>query len=408
MSSGAISKRFVPVEKSRSAPCRLSISKITPLGGNSAGLGQRIRFHLPANRVGSYLDCENSFLSMNVKIASHPAGFGRGGVGSFFSDIIVRNGGQHLSTLSRNDLWRTMTTVTSIPVDYQALDGSIIQGMGGVQHAAGGVVFCDPLPNIAPIFRTGNYIPLFSADNIEIEMTFVSTLFQNLQYNGNTQVPTGLSFEDITLNLAIVEVSPEADKQIISANSGVFRYLVNNVGYFPHSIPAGTMNSIFNLGASYSSANKIDVCFTYANTGLQDKDAYDQFFPRARLSRLSLLVDGMQVLLPHISTSSSAVNLCMNRIANHGLCDYTLNQSSVKDGYANGSFVVSFDLETMLNKSGPDGLRSGLNLSSSISQLNFEFEGAGAEFALRVHTFVYFDALCSMDVSGTRNFEVSI
>ena len=160
----------------------------------------------------------------------------------------------------------------------------------------------------------------------------------------------------------------------------------------------------------FSSANRVDILWTIAQTGT-DKGAPEQIFSKNGLLEVSLLVDGQQVMLPYIDCGN-ATNLAMARIAGHGLCDttYAISKHNI-DGYGGyeNNFVVSFELETLLNRS--EILRTGLNLSSSISQLVFKWkDSGGATVAANGHIFVYHDALLSLDVSpqGTRNFSVSI
>lgn len=409
MSQSAVSKRFVPVEKSRAAPSRFQIVRITPLGGTTGVPNQKIRIQFPSNRIGSYLDAENSFISMGFKCPQDVLSLGYGGLGGFFSDVVLRNGGQNLSSLNRNDIFRNYTAKTQIPREYIERDGWIMSGMGTRASTdpifTGGTVhtLVDPLSNYAPLFRTGSYVPLFTADHLELELTF-GTLIQNLDWNHEDTAPSSLEFSEITLHLAIIEVAPEVDKQIISANNGVFKYLTNNVSYFNYSIASSMSSAIFQLGASFSSCNKIDIMMT--NVTKAQKDALDQHFIRHNLKRVSLLVDGSQVLVPYISAESPSIALAMARIAQHGLSDYSTSQRHPwTELYVDDSFIISFDTETTLQKSGE--LRSGLNLSSSISQISMEFAAAiGAD--VRVHIFVYYDSLASMDLSGTRNFEQSI
>ena len=407
----SISKRFIPQEKKRGAPARFQIVKLTPLGGTTATVNQRIRFHLPSNRVGSYLDAENSFISLSFNTNHAVSKLGGGGVGGFFSDVVLRNGGNHLSTISRFDVFRNyMVKNGSIPTDYADRDGKIMSGTYGASDDGGYVAgldhtLVDPLSNYAPLFRSGSYIPLFSSSPLELELQF-GQLVKNIDWMNDVNEPTILTFANIQLHLAIIEVDPRVDRQIIMANDSLFKYLVNNVSYFSHQISTNSTSSIFNIGASFSSANKVDVMMTLVNRP-DPKMADDQVFMRTLLKKLSLMVDGQTVLTPYIECGEKAINLAYSRIAQHGLCDYSLTQSmDTSAKYISQSYIVSFDLETVLNNK---DIRSGLNLSSSISQLQFEFSAAvGAD--VRVHVFVYHDAMVSMAVgpNSTRTFEVSI
>ena len=265
MSNTAISTRFLTSDKSRGAPARLQYSQVTPHTGTSAVPGQTIRIKLPSNRVGTYLDADYSFLQMTCVFAGLSGDptvkkkLNLGGIGGFFKQIVLRNAGSHLSDINEYAIWRALHTVQSVDNDFLSKDGGLIMGTNTVAEGraltnAQEVVLCDFLPNLASLFQTSKYIPLFSNDSLELDLVLGDLQSYFIETLGSTPSCT---FKDIKLNLAVVEVAPEVDREIISAHQGVFKYLLHNTGHYVSTI-GGSSAHTFNVGCSYSSLNRLD------------------------------------------------------------------------------------------------------------------------------------------------------
>ena len=404
MDDTAISTRFLTADKRRGAPARLQYTQITPLTGTSASAGETIRYKFPSNRVGTYADFDYSFLEMRVKISGQtgPVALNVAGIGGCFKQVVLRNAGSHISDINSYDVWRNLHFKQSVTQDFMGLDGNIIMGTNttssGRELSNGSIVLCDFLPNLASLFQSSKYVPLFSADGLELDI-----VLGDAQYGFITALTPGATVEflDMKLHIATIEVSPEVDKAIISQHDGVFKYLLNNSAHFVSTIPNGTSLHNFNIGASFSSLNKIDFVLVNAGAGV-DKHR----FIKHTLKKANLLVDGTPIIYAQGQNSiHDAVNLTYSRGAMHMMTDMSLYQNHTSDNYGDDAYIISFDLETLVGKS--ENLRSGINVSASNLQLVLEFS-IPTMTQITCHSFCYYDALCSMDVAGTRQFEISI
>lgn len=404
MDDTAISTRFLTSDKKRGAPARLTYTQITPLTGTTAQAGETIRWKLPSNRVGTYADFDYSFLEMKVTIANQTGivTLNVAGLGGLFKQVVVRNAGSHLSDINSYDVWRNIHFKESVKPEFLTNDGSIIMGtesnLKGQDLANGTAVLCDFLPNLASVFQVSKYVPLFSADGLELDI-----VTGDAQYGFITALTAGatVTFSDMKIHLAIIETAPEVDRAIIAEHDGVFKYLLNNSGHFVTTIPSGSSTHNFNIGASYSSLNKIDVVLVNP-VGVANK----HLFNRNSLSKATLLIDGSPVIYSQGQfVGSEAVNLCYSRGAMHMMADMSLFQNYTIANYLSNAYIVSFDLETLVGKA--ETLRSGVNVSASTLQLVLDFS-TQTSANLTCHVFAYYDALMSMDVAGTRQFEISI
>jgi hypothetical protein len=407
-----ISSRFLTSDKGRAAPARLSFSKITPITGNSAVSDQTIRLHLPSNRVGVYADPEASFLQFSV-VTPLTATMSPIGALGFLKNIVVRNTSNYLSTIDRNEIYRNILS-KCVPenVHYNQADGSIIHGMkdknSGIQLvAATKYTFCIFMTDLGmSFFQNGSYIPLFSADSLEIDLLLgkFSDNFSGLSvdYDASSKI----IFSDIVLNLATLEVPAPVDASIIKQHGGVFKFMAQNVGHYQNRIDAGASSSTFTVGMSYSSLNRL-VCVLVND--IPDTNDQISLFSKNRLMRATLLNDGIPVLTAQgLQCEHDAVNLCYSRVSNHCLTDTSVIQSGrAEDGdYKTSAFMFAFDLESLSGKS--ESLRSSLNVSMTNTQLVLDFGAGGCEFNCTLHVFPHYDALISLDLSASRNFEISI
>lgn len=409
MSNTAISTRFLTSDKSRGAPARLQYSQVSPHTGTESVAGQVIRFKIPSNRVGTYLDADFSFLQMTVVCTSLSGDIttrqlAPAGIGSFFKQIIVRNAGSHLSDVSEYGVWRHLHMYQSVPKEFLSNDGNVIMGsldVDGGRNLANDktLTLCDFLTNLSSVFQTNKYIPLFSSDSIEIDLVLGDKGYGFIEdLNSNATV----KFTDIKLNLAIVECAPEVDREIISAHQGVFKYLLHNSAHYVSTIPAANLAHTFNIGCSYSSLNRID--FVMVDQGNPTTGKYH--FVKRDLKKATLLIDGVPVIYTSGQTSEhDAVNLCYARGAQHALGDMSLTSLATNTDYSGKRFIGSFDLEALVGRS--ETLRSGMNVSASTVQLVLEFSNVSIS-PTTLHVFCYYDALMSMDIAGTRQFEISI
>lgn len=408
MDEGAISTRFLANPKARSAPARLVYSKQTPIGGNSAVQGQTVRIKLPSNRVGTYFDASASFLQFKVGGFDKAATLSPSGVLGLIKNIVVRNTGNYLSTIDRYDILSNVLIKNNTEnEEFLSRDGKVIMltadATNGKALTAGttydACIFLTDLGH--SIFEADSYLPLYTADSIEIDLVLSDSLTATkIDSTSNGQ----FSLTDISLNLATIEVPPGVDGNIIQQHGGMFKYLCNNVGHYQSSIQSGVSAHTFNIGMSYSSVNKVTAVMMVQ--GPLTTDHAISNFIKAGLKKAQLMVDGVPVMNAlGIESSSNAVNLCYARIAQHALVDTEVNMLTAGDNYTTENFLVSFDLDTIAGKS--DALRSGLNVSASVTQLVLEFD-APTTAALDLHVFVNYDAMISMDLNGTRNFEISV
>lgn len=404
MDDTAISTRFLTADKRRGAPARLQYTQITPLTGTSAAAGETIRWKLPSNRIGVYADFDFSFIEMKLTVAGQTGNItlNMSGIGGLFKQVVVRNAGSHLSDINQYDVWRNIHFKESVTPEFLSNDGSIIMGTKnsdeGLNLSDGTALFCDFLPNLSSVFQVGKYVPLFSADGLELDIVTGSADFGFLS---SLTAGGTVSFSDMKLHLATVEVAPEIDRAIISEHDGVFKYLLNNSGHFVTTIPSGSSMHNFNIGASYSSLNKLD--FVLVNPAFV---ATKHDFTKSSLKKATLLIDGNPIIYTQGQfVGSAAVNLTYSRGSMHMMADQQKSQNYDAVDYMSKGYIVSFDLETLVGKS--ETLRSGVNVSASTLQLVLEFSTA-TTLQLTCHCFAYYDALMSMDVAGTRQFEISI
>lgn len=417
--SDAISSRFMANAKSRSAPARLTYSKQTPITGVEAIAGQTIRLKLPSNRVGTYFDPEASFLQFKVNLtgATGTVHYSPAGVQGLIQNIVVRNTGNYLSTVDRSDIYSNIVAKNFTPSTYVKHHGRYISGLqnadvGDRVTTTDKTVRCIYLSDLGySLFQCGSYIPLFSSDSIEIDIVLGSSTFglggtTSTSSDAGLPSSTVLKLEEIQLNLAVIEVPPPVDGAILKQHGGMFKYLVNNVGHFQSSIQSGVSSHTFNVGMSYSSLNKVTAVLIANNIATNKHQ--NSVFGKHGIKKATLMVDGVPVMNAlGIECSATAVNLCYNRIAHHALTDleYAPNVHTAHANLETDNYIITFDLDTIAGKS--DSLRSGLNVSASTSQIILEFESATSQ-ALDLHVFAHYDAMISMDINGTRNFEISV
>jgi hypothetical protein len=206
----AISSRFLTDDKKRGL-ARSYFSRIVPLTGNNATPNQNIRFSMPNNRPGTYIDGEHSFIRYKVTTAcvadTHLSVVGCGG---FVKSAILRSSGSYLSQIDNYPTYRALHVRSSHPLDYLKGDGCIMSGslnaINGVQiKAASSRTFVDPLSNFGSVFASNRYIPAFSASALELELLLAGAT-DNYIYKEATDHTahtllgnSGISFSDIEL-----------------------------------------------------------------------------------------------------------------------------------------------------------------------------------------------------------------
>jgi hypothetical protein len=408
----AISSRFLTDDKKRGL-ARSYFSRIVPLTGNNALPNQNIRFSLPNNRAGTYIDGEHSFIRYKVKTEcaaqTHLTVVGCGG---FVKSAILRSSGSYLSQIDNYATYRALHVRSSHPLNYLIGDGAVMSGTkdattGCTVKAGSARTFVDPLSNFGSVFASNRYIPCFSASPLELELLLAGAT-DNFLYNELTDYlahamlgNSGISFSEIELVLAMVEVSAEIDQQILIQHNNLFKYLCNNTGSFSSNILSGARQHTFNLGISYTSVNKIDIVFV-SNSDTSDLTK----FTKGGVSKVNLMIDGVsQVISGGMDVLENSIAIAYMRSAQHALSDTSVTSHATDETFENNCFIVSIDLESLTGKS--ESLRSGRNTGSSTTQVQVEF-AAGATSDLTMHTFVSYDAMVSLDLMGSRQYEVSV
>jgi hypothetical protein len=409
-----ISSRFLSTERGRAAPARANMSKITPITGNTSVANETIRFQLPNSRVGTYADPERSMLSFTVEVDKECKMSPLGALG-FFKNIVVRNASNYLSTIDRNNIYRNMLhRCAPENVLYSQTDGHILHGMldvtTGARIGPGPTekkTFVIFMTDLCGLFQTGSMIPLFTSDFLEIDM-LLSAVSDNLTFvDMSSNEVTSLKFSDIVLNLATVEIPADVDSSIIKEQNGLFKYPCQNVGHFQSSVIANTSSHTFNLGMSYSSLNRLLIVMVPNKAPNEDQIS---IFSKNNVVRATLFNDGNpQQISGGIESKHDAINLAFARISNHALTDTSFIQSASEGGsaYADNSFMIAFDLESLSGKS--ESLRSSLDVTNTNTQLVLDFGVGGSTEDVTLHVFPLYDTLISLDLSSpSRNFEISI
>ena len=408
----AISDRFMSKPKERSSPSKLTYSRVTPIGSSGAKAGETIRLRLANMRVGAYLDPTQSFISFKLKSSDAVVATPYSGTSAIFRTAIVRCAGQQLSIIDQYQLYRNILA-RSYDKEFLANDGNILSHMNsngvGEGFTAGEEKQCvELLSNFSPLFQSETYVPLFSNDSLELDLvvgdpTYAFAYATLLDANNHTVKSDAIELSDITVHCAIVEVPQDVDRQIVSAHNGLWQFYNENVQYVPFSLNSGSSSAVLNLGLSMSSLTKLDMVFT-AQTDASTLPL--DVFAKNDLAKAELLIDGVPVLPMGIDCKSDAVTVAYSRIARHGLSDAGLFENRTLSTFQTNDFIVSFDLESIVRK---EGLRSGINVSSSTVQLVLTF-GTPLPAQTNVHCYATHDALVSFDASasGTRTFEISI
>jgi hypothetical protein len=405
-----ISDRLLTDSKPKGAPARLKYVRLLPVSTPSAVGGGTITYRFPSNTVGNYLDSAYSFFKSDITV-SEDCTLGVSGIGSLWDRVTLRCGGQTISTNRNYSTWRNMHTKMTVSEDFLQTDGNIILGTDSMDSGASFLkdetkTLCDFLPNLSSFFATGKYIPLYSSESMELEITIGNNNF-GFSYTDAAEAaahaanPRGLVFENLELVLAILEVDPTTDLAIKEAHSGLFKYQINNYDSFKATIPENTDSFSYNCGMSFKSLNQVLVVITP-----QLENHFDQYssFVKNFIKRAQVLIDGNP--LAYVSpqqNDKSSVNKCFERISTHSLSDYSVHGNHNSAEYEFGSYVLAFDMETLQSK---NTIRSGINVGSSVSEIVLEFTEKLPE-AMNVTIFCAHDALVSMDLIGTRLWEMS-
>ena len=409
MSSGVISDRFLSQPRERAAPARLTYSKISPLGSNSARANEVVRLRLPSMRHGAYLDAPQSFVSFKLKSSDATVSLPYPGVKAIFRNAVVRCAGQQLSNIDQFQLWKNIEARSTDPEvlgkDFKLMIHTNTNGVGEA-FTAGEVKECAiPLYEFSSLFGNSTYIPLANNDPVELDLT-VGDVTYGFSYadlataNAHGAKMDGIELSEITLHAAIVEIPQMIDKNVYNAHNGVWQYYLENVQYVPTTIQTGASNAVVQLPASMSSLSSVVI----AMTSQTDASTLPlNVFAKNDLAKVELMLDGSPIQLPHgLEAGNTAIAAAYNRIARHGLAgdDYEVRNDS-------DSFIITLDCEALVGKG--DALRSGVNCSASTLSLQLTF-GTPLAAPVTVQCYLVHDALCPLDMStsGTKTFELSI
>ena len=411
--SAPISSRFQNIPSAAHSPAKLTYSRISPIGSNSARQNETVRIRLPSMRVATYFDPTASFISFDMKSAAAVTGMPLAGVGAIWRSAVVRCAGQQLSIIDQQQLFRN--------IQARSLDKEVLKNdmqvmlhtgeNGGASFTANETKKCvEMLSNLSDFFAQNQYIPLFSNDAIELDLTLGDANYPFSYGTGQNAsdaaaLADAIELTNITLHLGVLELALEVDRTVVAEHSGLWTFPLENVQYVPFTVNSGATNAVLNLGLSCSSLSKVEFVFTTA-TGPETLP--HNVFPKLDLAKAELLIDGTPVLPSGMDCSSDAITVAYARVAKHALHDEAMYERRDNTDFTVKDYIVSFDLESIA-RGAADYVRSGVNVSSSTVQLVLTW-GTALAAQTNVHIYAYHNALVSFDASGsgTRSFELSI
>jgi hypothetical protein len=279
------------------------------------------------------------------------------------------------------------------------------------------------------LFTSGNMIPLFSRDSLELSYILGNFKYSGYFETGTTVTDAGshvltpssnpvsdasLEFSNWELVLSIVQTSSETTAELTRLHGGVFEYGCTGMSHTSNTIPAQPGLQSLNLGLGFSALKSLDIVMTpTVDTHFQQLDRTFQdtqsHFIRNYLKSYGFSVDGTYIEALRGVKADAAEAAAMLLIQNGNLDDPSKspflinnelfsidNAGDLVREYA-GSFHAS--LELCVYKQRQKSICSGRNTLASSTQLMLEFASLASPCAL--HTFASYEQICRLDMSSS-------
>jgi hypothetical protein len=309
-------------------------------------------------------------------------------------------------------------------------------GMKGESIVAGGSrVFCDPISNHCALFTSGNMIPLFSRDSLELSYVLGNYKYSGYFETGSTIVEgthvlavssnpvsdSSLEFSNWELVLSIVQTSGETTSELTRLHNGVFTIGCTGTAHTGNSIPAQPGVQSLNLGLGFSALKSLDVVMTpTVDTHFRQLDRTfmdtQSHFIRNYLTSYGFSVDGTYIEALRGVKADAAEAAAMLLIQNGNLDDpskspFLINNELFSIDNAGDlvrEFAGSFHaaLELCIYKKRQESICSGRNTLASSTQLILEFSSLASPCAL--HTFASYEQICTLDMNGSQLWSVAM
>lgn len=405
---------FISKKSADGASATSFITRVTPIGGQTANAGDSFTIRLGGLQKNMYLATADSFLKFKLqnRHGSNHYFVSRAGVGTMFRSIIVQQAGATLSNYSEYGIKRTLDHYKTASTDFIKGDGNTLIGTEDVDTgieiryyggAGGGRMFCDPLKNYGSLFNCPNskYIPLFSKDSIDITFELGDASYAGYWNAQNSTEVLSISNQDlklidIELVMSVVQLSPEVTQAHAKLHNGMYVFETSSYGLNQFSFSDYSIKNL-NLGLGYTNLESIDFCFLpqtdSSGVTVFDKTSNDMrsTFINCGLSKYGFLVDGSLVESTRMVYSSIPETLAMGLIKKGGFDNIKGNPYSSHTAQelvsivaqpshqfnglqaVNGAWVGSLDL--CVYKNGKQNIMcSGRNVLSASTQLQLEFD----------------------------------
>lgn len=395
--------------------------------------GSVIQFDLPANQDKTFLDFENSYISVEVENTlvdgeGNTAQLeGKNGIYAMIQKVECLTAGQTLFTLDGYGVLQSIMSDLETDTAYGANVGRVLFGAGGDASSgasiAGGAkkTFAIPL-QLNGLYNANKYIPLFSRDKLSFRITLQDA---RVGVVGTNTTATSLRFNNPEFVTHQVQLGDDAMDAVGSAVDYQFDIVSTDYRHTSAVLPAGAVSSVTNLGFAFSSCNKIIACMRTSTliAGDTAKLAYSVGSRnKCNLNKASVLLNGMKIPQREIISSSTNDSEVLaelmvaqgslasvahtNRINNDGLGSYALPNPNGLTNANIGSFVSVIGLENM--RSDSDGLYSGVSSIGSVLQLDLGFDAGGVAAGNTLDVWCEYTAQYTLNMNGEQLYQVSV